>query len=415
MSADPSIKRIAITSVGIVAPGVLGADVFAERLESGSSFLSEITRFDTGDLRSHRAGLIQEFSAKGFFPPMKMRRMNYLSRMGLVAAKLALQDLSPEERPLSENGDDIGVAIGTMFGSVTTSVDYLLEYVEKGAALAPPQLFAESVANAPGSHIAIEYGFRGFNLTFTQRECSVLAAAMFASSQILKGSIKGAVVGGVEEINEITFSVFDRIRALATADDEAEEARPFDRDRRGIVLGEGSAMFVFENEERAASLKRRVYAYITGFGIARDLSASLSNWGSDVTGVARAMRAAMDDAGVKPAEVDAIWASANGSIAGDRVEARAIREVFGQKIPPVVATKSSFGEYAAAGGLHFGSAVIALHRQRLPGTHGYRSSEAGMELPVNVSARAHSMRRILVNSLSAGGGIISAILESVEP
>lgn len=412
MPPDTSIRRIAITGVGIVAPGVLGAEAFAERLESGESFLSEITRFDTADLRSHRAGLIHEFSAKGFIPPMKMRRMNYLSRMGLVAAKLALQDLSSQERPLSDDGDDIGVAIGTMFGPVQTSVEYLLEYVEKGAALAPPQLFAESVANAPGSHIAIEYGFRGFNLTFTQRESSVLAAAMFASGQILKGSIQGAVVGGVEEINEITFSVLDRIRALATADDHAEEARPFDRDRRGIVVGEGSAMFVFENEPRAASLHRRVYAYLTGFGIARDLSASLSNWGSDATGVARAMRGAMEDAGVKSEEIDAVWASANGSIAGDRVEARAIREVFGHKIPPVVATKSSFGEYAAAGGLHFGSAVMALNRQLLPGTPGYRSSEAGLELPVNVSPRAHSIDRILVNSLSAGGGIISAILES---
>lgn len=414
MPADPSIKRIAITGVGIVAPEVLGAEAFAARLESGGPFLSEITRFDTGELRSHRAGLIQDFSARGFFPPMKMRRMNYLSRMGLVAAKLALLDLSSDERLLSEDGDRIGVAIGTMFGPVQTSVDYLLEYVEKGASLAPPQLFAESVANAPGSHIAIEYGFRGFNLTFTQRECSVMAAAMFASAQILKGSILGAIVGGVEEINEITFSVLDRIRALATADGDPEEARPFDRDRSGLVVGEGSAMFVFENEQRASSLERRVYAYLTGFGIARDLSASLSNWGSDAAGAARAMGGAMNDAGVNPAEVDAIWASANGSIAGDRVEARAIREVFGQKIPPVVAPKSSFGEYAAAGGLHFGSAVMALNRQRLPGTPGYRSSEAGLELPVNVSPRSHSMRRILVNSLSAGGGIISAILEAAD-
>lgn len=412
MPSDPSIRRIAITGIGIVAPGVLGAVDFAERLESGDSLLSEITRFDTSDLRSHRAGLIHEFSAKGIIPPMKMRRMNYLSRMGLMAAKLALQDLSSKERPLSDDGDDIGVAIGTMFGPVQTSVDYLLEYVEKGAALAPPQLFAESVANAPGSHIAIEYGFRGFNLTFTQRESSVLAAAMFASTQILKGSIKGAIVGGVEEINEITFSVLDRIRALATADDAAEQARPFDRARRGMVVGEGSAMFVFENEQRAESLGRRVYACLTGFGIARDLSASLSNWGSDATGVARAMRGAMDDAGLKSGEIDAIWASANGSIAGDRLEARAIREVFGQRIPPVVATKSSFGEYAAAGGLHFGSAVMAMDRQVLPGTPGYRASEEGLELPVNISPRPHSMRRILVNSLSAGGGIISAILES---
>lgn len=414
MPRDPSIRRIAITGIGIVAPEVLGALAFADRVEAGQSFISEITRFDTGDLRSHRAGLIRDFSAKGFIPPMKMRRMNYLSRMGLVAAKLALTDVA-EEQPLSENGNDIGVAIGTMFGPVQTSVDYLLEYVEKGAALAPPQLFAESVANAPGSHIAIEHGFRGFNLTFTQREGSVLAAAMFAGAQILKGSVQSVIVGGVEEINEITFSVLDRIRALATAsEDETEEARPFDVDRTGIVVGEGSAMFVFESEERASKLERRVYAFVTGFGIARDVSASLSNWGTDTAAGARAMHAAMDDAGVAASEIDAIWASANGSIAGDRVEAAAIREVFGERVPPVVATKSLFGEYAAAGGLHLASAVMGLYRQRLPATPGFRAAETGLELPVVLSARDHSMRRVLVNSLSAGGGIISAILESVE-
>src|SRR5439155_1995431 len=113
--------------------------------------------------------------------PMKLGRRNTLSRFGVAAAHLATMD----------RGDGLpniaGVALGTSFGPVQTSVDYMQEYVEKGAALAPPQLFAESVANAPGSHIAIEHDLRGFNVTITQRESSALAAAMYACSQVAKG------------------------------------------------------------------------------------------------------------------------------------------------------------------------------------------------------------------------------------
>src|SRR5205823_2840299 len=141
--------------------------------------------------------------------PMRMRRMNNLSRFAVSAARLALDDRGGELPP------ETGVAVGSAFGPVQTSVDYMREYVEKGASLAPPHLFAESVANAPGSHVAIEWGFRGFNVTVTQRESSALAAAMYASSQLVKGSARAALTGGVEEVNEMTFSVLDRIGALA--------------------------------------------------------------------------------------------------------------------------------------------------------------------------------------------------------
>src|SRR5206468_7138199 len=115
-----------------------------------------------------------------------------------------------------------GVAMGTAFGPVQTSVEYMQEYVEKGAALAPPQLFAESVANAPGSHVGIEFDLRGFNVTVTQRESSALAALMYAASQIAKGTVPAVIAGGVEEVNEIVFSVLDRLGALG------ECSRPFD-------------------------------------------------------------------------------------------------------------------------------------------------------------------------------------------
>src|SRR5438094_7360561 len=184
------MTRIAITGIGVVAPGAVGVEAFADLLNRGETAAKPVDRFDTTGLDAHSAALVRDFVPKEFIAPMKLRRMNALSRFGVAAARLATADRG---FPLPETA---GVAMGTAFGPVQTSVDYMQEYVEKGAALAPPQLFAESVANAPGSHMGIEFGLRGFNVTITQRESSALAAAMYASAQIAKGSVGCALTGG---------------------------------------------------------------------------------------------------------------------------------------------------------------------------------------------------------------------------
>lgn len=359
------MSRVPITGIGVVAPGAIGLEAFRALLAAGDGAVADIDRFDTEGLTTHRAALVRDFKARDFIAPMKMRRMNGLSRFAVAAARMAIDDCGATLDP------DTGVAIGTAFGPVQTSVDYMREYVEKGAALAPPQLFAESVANAPGSHVAIEWNLRGFNVTITQRESSALAAAMYAGSQLTKGAAGAALIGGVEEANEMLFSVLDRIGALA------EQAKPFAPDRSGIVLGEGSAMLV------AGAGTRKPYAWLSGFGIARDTTAPISDWGTDHTAVVNAMKAAMADAGVE--QVDAIYASANGSRRGDELEARAIDAMFGEQRPRVVTTKQIFGEYAAGGALQLVAAVLAFETDP-------------------------SLRHLLINSVSAGGGIVCAVI-----
>lgn len=361
--------RIPITGIGVIAPGAIGTQAFRELLASGQSAVTEVERFDTTGLSAHRAALIRDFKAKDYIPVMKMRRMNGLSRLGVAAAKLAIDDCGETPPP------ETGVALGSAFGPVQTSVDYMEEYVAKGPALAPPQLFAESVANAPGSHIAIEWGLRGFNVTITQRESSALAAAMYAATQLAKGSARAALIGGVDEANEMLFSVLDRIGALAHAEGDLEEAaRPFDSRRNGMVLGEGGAVFVI------GAGTRKAYGWLAGFGIARDTTAPISDWGTGADSVVTAMQAAMDDAEVT--DLDAIYVSANGSRRGDAVEERAIQSLFGSV--PLVPTKQIFGEYAAGGALQIAAALIALDEGRY--------------------------RNVLVNSISAGGGIVCAVL-----
>jgi 3-oxoacyl-[acyl-carrier-protein] synthase II len=290
---------------------------------------------------------------------------------------------------------------------VQTSVDYMQEYVAKGAALAPPQLFAESVANAPGSHIAIEFDLRGFNVTLTQRESSLLAAAMYASSQIVKGTVPSAIIGGVEEVNEMVFSVLDRIGALAAHQENElpERMRPFDRRRNGMSIGEGSAIFIAE-----ATPARQPYGWLAGFGIARDTTASISDWGTGDAQVAAAMQAAIDDAELTVADIDAIYASANGTKRGDLLELRAIQRLFGDSVPPVVATKGYFGEYAAGGGFDLAAALLAIRDQKLHASFGFEEADPEMRFMPVVAPRAANLRNILVNSISAGGGVICAVV-----
>ncbi len=394
------MTRIPITGIGLVAPAAIGIQAFRKLLAGETKAIANVERFDTTGLKAHQAALVSDFRPKDFIAPMKMRRMNMLSRYAVAAARMAVDDAG------CQLGVDTGVALGTAFGPVQTSIDYMQEYVEKGAALAPPQLFAESVANAPGSHIAIEHDLRGFNLTVTQRESSALSAAMYAASQIVKGVVPAAMIGGVEEINEMVFSVLDSLGALAHQDGAHEEkARPFDRQRNGMTMGEGGAILI---AERKASPEP--YGYLAGFGIARDITASISDWGHGEESVATAMRAAIDDAGLTASDIDAIYASANGTRKGDALEAAAIHAVFARELPPVVATKGIFGEYPAAGALQLIAALLALRDQILPDSAGFETEDPALNLTPHRGHKQANLRHILVNSLSAGGGVVCAIV-----
>lgn len=385
---------------------------FEAMLRRGVSSSRTVTRFDTNGLRSHCAALVEDFRPKDFIAPMKLRRMNQLSRMALAAARLTLQDRRLDQLPYAAG--EVGVSMGTAFGPVQTTVEYLNEYVEKGAGLAPPQLFAESVANAPGSHIAIDLGLQGFNVTFTQRESSFCAALMYAASQIGKGAVRAALCGGVEELNETLYSVLDRIGALAHQDgDTSEQGMPFDTRRNGMVVGEGSGIVLLEPADRPVD--RVPYGVVSGFGIGKDATASISDWGTGSRVAARVMRDAIHDAGLQIDEIDAVFASANSSVRGDRLEAMALATLFESRIPPVVAIKGYFGEYAGAGSHQLLSALVSLKSQWLPGSVGFESGEGPVDNVIVRSAVDKPLGHILINSFSAGGGMISVVLSRFDP
>lgn len=393
---------VAVTGCGIVSPGAVGYEQFVSMLRGGESAIAPIEEFSQLGYRSRAGGRVTDFQAKDFIKPAKLRRLNRLSRFGLAAASMAISSARlelPEEQP-------VGVALGTSFGPVETSVNYMEEYLEKGPSLAPPQLFAESVANAPGSHIAIEWSLKGFNVTFTQRETSALTAAGYAALRVASGAVHHALIGGVEEINDVLYGVLDSMGALARSRSEGNElVRPFDARRNGLLPGEGGAVLVLERAPRAG-----VLCWIRGWASGRDVTAPLAGWGTGSAAVARVMREAIADASLDPGSIDAVCASANGSVPGDLLEARALEQVFDREIPPVFAPKSFFGEYAGGGALQLAAAVAAVDQQTVWSTPGFEQSLEEVEMPVAGGGEGVELRHVLVNSLAAGGNVVSMVL-----
>jgi 3-oxoacyl-[acyl-carrier-protein] synthase II len=228
---------------------------------------------------------------------------------------------------------------------------------------------------------------------------------MYGAAQLLKGTVESAMIGGVEETTEMVFSVLDRIGSLAQAEGDVDEAsRPFDRRRNGMILGEGSAMLIAQQKGK------KTYGYLAGFGIARDVTATVSDWGTDPNAIVTAMRAAIDDAEIEISDVDAIYASANSMRRADKLESLAIQRLFGDRVPPVVATKGTFGEYAAAGALQLVAALLAIDEQSLHPSCGFEQPDDEMTIDVTRESRPTQLRNVLVNSISAGGGILCAVV-----
>ena len=213
-----------------------------------------------------------------------------------------------------------------------------------------------------------------------------------------------AVVGGVDEVSEIAFGVLDRVGTLAHSNGAVDEcARPFDRRRNGMVVGEGGAVVIAE-----AATRKDPYAFVSGFGIARDTTASISDWGESAEAVVSAMRAAIEDAELSVHNIDAIYASANSTKRADRLESAAIQSLFRDR-PPVVATKGYFGEYAAGGALQLSAAILAIRDQKLHASTGFGEPDEALISPTR-RQEDRDLRHILVNSISAGGGIVCAVL-----
>jgi 3-oxoacyl-[acyl-carrier-protein] synthase II len=401
---------LAITGMSAITGFGSGRTSFAAALREGRTTISPVA-FDACTTRAHVAGQIRDFDAGQFIPAAKLRRIDRIGQLSIACCRLALEDAGLGD-PASIGADRVGVALGSGTSGIHTLVEYLDRLIQQGPTGASALDFSNTVGNAAASLCGIELGLRGANVTLNNKEASALAAVAYAASLLEPGPTQAVVTGGVDDLESTFFAVHAEFGVLASDEGHGEASRPFDRRRNGFVMGSGAFLVVLESAASAKARKARVHGELAGVAAA-SAPARLNEWPRDPAELARCLCEALDRAHADPADVAAVFASANSTPVLDRIEAAALAEVFGESSVPVTALKGALGECGAIGAAGLMAAVDCLRDGIIPPTVGFE--EPDLDCPVNVSAH---LRRVtpranqvaLVNSFASGGASYSVVV-----
>jgi 3-oxoacyl-[acyl-carrier-protein] synthase II len=398
-------ERVVISGIGCVTSLGSTRDAFTQALLAGAHGIRPITGFDVTGLRATHAARIRDFDPTTYLPPLKLRRIDAVARVAIGASRDALDQAGLPHRP--EGYDDVGVVLGSYSAGVHATGEYLESFMKGGPTGAPALLFSSTVGNAPASQCGLEYGLRGPNTTLMHKEASGLSAIAFATHLIRRGKAGAVVAGGADDIYVHFYRAHDWFGVMAPPD---LPTAPFDALRNGFVMGEGGFMLVLEAESRRQTRDAPRIGEVLGTGTA-SASLPINAWPTDEHALVRSMRLALDDAGLTPEAIDAVYASANGTIALDRCEARALRVVFGDRAVPVTAIKGAVGEFASAGAASLAAALLCGQTGRLPPIANLRT--LADDCPVAAVWEAAPLPGegvVLINSFASGGTNFSVVI-----
>jgi len=401
---SPRGPRIVITGLGIVSPIGVGREEFWKNCLMGTSGIKPVQRFDVSSYRSKLGGPLPEIDFKAFIKPANLRRMDRIGKIMVSTVKLALDDSGLDLG--NEDPHRLGISIGTGLGSSDTVDQFFRALLKEGPVGAQPLLFQTAVPNAITSHCAIEYGIKGVNITFSHKETSTEMAMAYAYHLLKEGRADVILSGGGDELSEPLYHVYSMLGALSPGKGKGSEGmRPFDRDRNGIVLGEGSGIIVLETLEHAEKRGARIYAELGGVGLSGSTEGVL-RYDRSGDSIARAMSLAAEN----PTIVDYISAAANSTPELDWAEASAIRKVFGERTKEisVSAFKSMLGEFDGSGGVRACGVALSLNQGIIPPTIGTVNIDPGCDLNVILGSPGKiGIRSALLNGCSNGGSNIS--------
>jgi 3-oxoacyl-[acyl-carrier-protein] synthase II len=409
--AQSAASDLAVTGLGCISGLGVGRVAFERGLFGGQRAYGPVHGFDTREARSHLAGRIDAFDPAAFIAPEKLRRIDRIGQLAIAGCRLALEDADLRVRA-GVGAGDVGVVLGTATAGLHTLVGYLDRLWAQGPSGASALDFSNTVGNAAASLCGLEFGLRGINATVAQKEASACAAIAHAASVLRAGRHRAVVTGGVDDFEGMYFAVHDRFGALARDEGAGEASRPFDRRRNGFVLGCGAFLVVLESAASAVARRARPLCRLAG-SASTSAPCRLHSWPSDPAELVRCMRDALADAGFTPRDVAVVFASANSSRDLDRVEAEAIKAVFGPSGVPVVAVKGSVGECGAAGAAAFTAAVFSLQRRLIPPTLGFEVADPDCAVDVRATPRPLDPGRApiaLVNSFASGGANVSLVV-----
>lgn len=399
-------RRVVITGIGLVSPLGVGIEENWTNLTQGKSGIAAITGFDASAYATRIAGEVKNFHPEDFIPKKELRKMDPFLKLCLGASRLAFEDSGFEIAP--EQASRAGVVMGCGLGGLLTLEESHKVLLDAGPRKVSPFFIPMLIGNMAPGLISIYHGAKGPNLSI-QTACAAGTHAVGQAFHMVKAGISDVMItGGVEStVTSLCVAGFNAMRALSTRNDEPERAsRPFDRDRDGFVLGEGSAVLILQELEMALARGAKIYAEVIGFGATGDafhMAAPAPNG----EGAARCMQMAIDDAGIDPSEVDYINAHGTSTDLNDKYETQAIRTIFGAHASKlaVSSTKSMTGHLlGAAGGVEAAYTALTLERQIMPPTINYETPDPDCDLDyVPNKARAGKVEVAMSNSFGFGG------------
>ncbi len=399
-------RRVVVTGIGLVTPLGIGTGPTWEALIDGKSGMGPITRFDATGYASQIAAEVKDFDVEAWFDKKQAKNVDLFVQYAVAAADMAWQDsgLSISE----ENSHRVGVITGCGMGGLPTIEEYHQVVVERGPRKITPFFIPRVIPNMVSGQISIRLGSKGPNLSQTTACAAGTHAVGEAFRHIAYGDCDVAVTGGSEAvICPLAVGGFSAMKALSTRNDAPQAAsRPFDRDRDGFVISEGSGMLVLEELEAAKSRGARIYAEIIGYGQSSD-AFHIAAPPEDGEGAARCMAMALRDAGIAPTAVDYINAHGTSTPLNDLCETLAIKTVFGEHAHAlaVSSTKSMTGHMlGAAGGVEAAFTALSIFHGLIPPTVNLDHADPGCDLDyVPLRAREQAIQVAMSNSFGFGG------------
>jgi 3-oxoacyl-[acyl-carrier-protein] synthase II len=411
------IRRVVVTGIGLVSSLGIGTEANWAGITAGQSGVGTITKFDATQFATRIAGEVKNFDPLAFIEKKDVKKMDIFIQYAIAASQFAMDDSGLTITP--ELSKRVGVFIASGIGGFTTIEREHKALLEGGPRKISPFFIPSAIINLAAGQVSIRFGARGPN-SATCTACSASAHAIGDAFEIIKrGAADVMIAGGSEAaITPMGIGGFGAMRALSTRNDEpARASRPFDKDRDGFIVGEGSGVLILEEYELAKARGARIYAELVGYGMSAD-AYHITAPSEDGDGAFRVMSGAIESAGVTTADVDYINAHGTSTPQGDALETLAIKRCFGEhaKDIAVSSTKSMTGHLlGAAGGLEAGITVLAVYHQIAPPTINLDHPDDNCDLDyVPHHSRPLPITYALSNSFGFGGTNAALLFKRFE-
>ncbi|MYB41963.1 MAG: beta-ketoacyl-ACP synthase II [Chloroflexi bacterium] len=411
-------RRVVVTGMGVISPLGSTVDELWERALNGESGITALTAIEPGDYPCKVAGQVHDFEPNEWMDRKDARRMARFSQFAIAAGKQAIADAGLDLEAIDRHR--AGALLGTGNGSLPHADQAMRTILSRGGNRLDPLYMAKMLPNMAAGNLTIQLGLLGYTNTVTTACAAATQAIGDATEVIRRGHADVMLAGGTEAgISELGLAGFCAMRALTTSynDRPGESSRPFDRDRDGFAPSEGAGVLVIEELEHARARGAEPLAELIGYGVTADATFLVAP-PEDGAGAARAIRLAIEDAGITPGDVDYISAHATATEVGDIAETRAIRSVFGEAADriPVTAFKSQIGHLlGAAGGVEAIAAVQTLRTSTIAPTINLENPDPECDLDyVPLQPRSADIRTLAKNSFGFGGQNAVLILRRFE-